>query len=114
MRLAKLREARCALRSAATPFEERQLPPSRSGQVANGDRDRVLNPADDDLEPEIPAWNSPERLEDIGSKSIDLRGRVEIGDRRLAVEYPVALRYAGAEHQRGQANRLNALFQYNF
>src|SRR6516162_9721102 len=63
---------------------------------------RVLDHPDDDLEPEVPARDRPERLQDVRPEGVELRGRVEVGDRRLAVEHPLALSHADVERA-GQA-----------
>jgi hypothetical protein len=60
-------------------------------------RGRVLDDPEDDLEPELPARDRPERPEDVRPEGVELRGRVEVGDRRLAVEHALAVRHADAE-----------------
>src|SRR5262249_18075099 len=57
----------------------------------------VLDHSEDDLEPELLTRDRPERLEGVRPEGVELRGRVEIGDRRLTVEHALALVHAEAE-----------------
>ena len=63
---------------------------------------RVLDHPDDDREAELLARDRPERLEGVRPEGVELRGRVEVGDRRLAVPHALALRHADVERA-GQA-----------
>src|SRR5262249_24646178 len=76
----------------------RPLPhgPSPGGERLRGP---LLGHAEDDLEHAVPARDRPERLEDVRPEGVQLRGGVEVGDRRLAVKHALALAHSDVERR---------------
>src|SRR5262245_49276478 len=56
-----------------------------------GLRGRLLDRPQDQLEPEVPAGDCAERFEGVRPESVELRGRVEVGDCVLTVPHAPAL-----------------------